>query len=984
MEADFGFEGALLVEGVERPPRSDSLQDFYDMLKEEYGEDDENFVEDSASGCAADYCSNVDGPIGRLADRKVETRADMKRGRDRDRSVSGQNENAIDAKKPKKRRKGAPLSVDSVAEFYGELLSWGLAELYNQSLTLPLSETRVQFNVAAQFYYYCRELVMEETAANASAGLQQIGRANSVTLRYVGDAFKRVGDLLMLITEVVYGSSDLTRPGSCFVIYPQHFKHQKFNFNASLGIGTDSTAKLSGIFGAVAPNREAAVSKKVPMYVHESYYSSMVENGMLQRGSIWVAHEVCNVITAHRMAAVCGEQPKPHFLSKILGGKIASHIIFDDAESRQTSVVVPGTSLPASRTNGVVCTSGIVPGHSLSGRASPTIIREGFAKHLNGSQLIALDDVVRNTCGDENIRPASGVAFKKKGSLCLVQGPPGCGKSTFLTALLEVLVLKKGKRVLACAPSNKAVCVLLEKFLAMKEFDPSHRDALTRIVLIGVEDKLDLDFTCSATADVNNKSSASPWALSAPTAAALRVFTNPQRASDMFAYRLGDRVSVVMQGLSTDLNHFLRRIEAMTNSEIKLQIRNINFFLDGCRSEIEATVERLKSICPRITKRELSPYFSVLFCIFDEISESDASIDSFITDFRNFIVSITAKLLEISAYVSCSDVGVLIAGEAVANADVVFCTLACSGQSIMRRVQQIEVMVVDEAAQALEPELCIAFSLYPDNLVLVGDPCQLSATLLSPRAQQQGRGNSTMKRLMNFCDRPFHLLSVQYRMHPQLSLLPNKLFYMGRISDSEHVINRKSLFGSQQGLSPWLENFAFFDVQGKEHTRDGLHRFSMSNIMEAQFIAKLLRYLAVSQLHVDISSQICVITFYSGQVAAINGSIKSEAEKLNDRTLADKMRAIKVLTVDSFQGSETDIVVLSFVRSNPKNSVGFLSDFSRINVAITRAKHNLFCVGNAQTLENCKLDYLRTLVRNSKERSKFFSAVEVSAMCFST
>jgi senataxin len=144
----------------------------------------------------------------------------------------------------------------------------------------------------------------------------------------------------------------------------------------------------------------------------------------------------------------------------------------------------------------------------------------------------------------------------------------------------------------------------------------------------------------------------------------------------------------------------------------------------------------------------------------------------------------------------------------------------------------------------------------------------------------------------------------------------------------------------------------------------------------------LLVFLATTYPHIDVSKQVGIITFYSGQVEAISRELKQEAQKLSDRSLAEKVRSTKVLTVDSFQGSETDIVILSFVRSNARNTVGFLSDFSRINVAITRAKHNLLCIGDAETLQNCKLDYLRSLVADSKARSMFFSSKDIDTAHF--
>jgi senataxin len=61
---------------------------------------------------------------------------------------------------------------------------------------------------------------------------------------------------------------------------------------------------------------------------------------------------------------------------------------------------------------------------------------------------------------------------------------------------------------------------------------------------------------------------------------------------------------------------------------------------------------------------------------------------------------------------------------------------------------------------------------------------------------------------------------------------------------------------------------------------------------------------------------------------------------------------IEINTVDAYQGREKDIIIISCVRGSQGRSLGFLNDYRRMNVAITRAKNFLWVVGNTRTLSN--------------------------------
>ena len=67
-----------------------------------------------------------------------------------------------------------------------------------------------------------------------------------------------------------------------------------------------------------------------------------------------------------------------------------------------------------------------------------------------------------------------------------------------------------------------------------------------------------------------------------------------------------------------------------------------------------------------------------------------------------------------------------------------------------------------------------------------------------------------------------------------------------------------------------------------------------------------------------------------------------------DPLLKDKQ--LKISTIDGFQGQERDVVYISLVRSNMKKEIGFLTDYRRMNVAMTRAKKMLVVVGDSGTI----------------------------------
>jgi superfamily I DNA and/or RNA helicase len=94
------------------------------------------------------------------------------------------------------------------------------------------------------------------------------------------------------------------------------------------------------------------------------------------------------------------------------------------------------------------------------------------------------------------------------------------------------------------------------------------------------------------------------------------------------------------------------------------------------------------------------------------------------------------------------------------------------------------------------------------------------------------------------------------------------------------------------------------------------------------------------------AEDIGIITPYSKQRFILQDSLYEYKLPLANRS------RIQIDTVDAFQGKEKDLIIISAVRSNNFNKIGFLSDKRRLNVMLTRAKRGLIIVGNVDTLES--------------------------------
>ncbi|XP_073000501.1 uncharacterized protein [Typha latifolia] len=278
-----------------------------------------------------------------------------------------------------------------------------------------------------------------------------------------------------------------------------------------------------------------------------------------------------------------------------------------------------------------------------------------------------------------------------------------------------------------------------------------------------------------------------------------------------------------------------------------------------------------------------------------------------------------------------------------------------------------DVVIIDEAAQALEPATLIPLQLLKSNetkCVMVGDPKQLPATVLSNVASKFLYECSMFERLQR-AGHPVIMLTEQYRMHPEICRFPSLHFYENKLLNGAQLASKSAPFHENHLLGPYM----FFDiVDGHECYGKNTGVQSLFNDSEADAVIEILKFLRKRYPSEFGYRKIGIITPYRSQLSLLRSRFSS---MFGPEVLSD----IELNTVDGFQGREVDILFLSTVRASESSvrssSIGFVADVRRMNVALTRAKFSLWIVGNARTLQTNP--HWSALIQNAKERKLFNS-----------
>lgn len=306
------------------------------------------------------------------------------------------------------------------------------------------------------------------------------------------------------------------------------------------------------------------------------------------------------------------------------------------------------------------------------------------------------------------------------------------------------------------------------------------------------------------------------------------------------------------------------------------------------------------------------------------------------------------------------------------------------GRMELFSLKHFHVAIIDEASQILEPQI---IGLLPrfDRFIMIGDHNQLATIVLQaplqseisePSLRDAGMldcRDSLFERLLRQCSRKgwqhaYVQLTLQGRMHEEIARFPATWFYSGGLLPAcEWQSSEWNLTCTSDHL--WERSVAngrtvFFSTQKIDRASSS----GKLNETEAMVIVELL--LSVRKIYEENGirfdpGNVGIIAPYRNQIALIK-------HKLSDSGLTDSEK-IMIDTVERFQGSQRDVIILSFCVNNP-GQLDYLTNLNhdgtvdrKLNVALTRARQQLFLIGNAGILQTHPV--YATLLHHYRDRT---------------
>lgn len=532
------------------------------------------------------------------------------------------------------------------------------------------------------------------------------------------------------------------------------------------------------------------------------------------------------------------------------------------------------------------------------------------------------------------------------GPLSLLQGPPGTGKTEFIAAFVHFLVEKLNvRRILLVSQSHEAVNTAAERI----------RKHCRRLG------------TSLEVVRFSNREGAVSHGLKDAYSHAI---TSEKRELFNAEYRY--RVAALSDALGLDAEFISKVVEA----ELKLfkQIDHLESLLKSFENVgDEEDIKALKPIAVELDetiRSKLHTDYGIALSKESNVSEAKSILLSNIyTEYG--VRPNEAKRVRALARI-CRDMQDALSAERV-NCDEFYArsrqlvtgTCVGIGQGHIGIHDNIyDFVIIDEAARSIASELAIAMQS-AKRVLLVGDHLQLPPlysdahkAALARRLGINDKHTELDEVLRSDFARAFNseygkqtsaTLLTQYRMAPPIGNLVSHTFYDGKLNNGDRVIPDvyEDAPNPLRSAVTWLDTSSLGEHANHQKSDRGV---SIYNRCEAEQVIDLLKQISESgQFLIDLSNLkdkddplIGVICMYAEQKRLIR-------QKFNQGIWSDGFKAlVKIDTVDSYQGKENRIIILSLTRSDKQKSLGFLRTPNRINVAMSRAMDRLLIIGNAE------------------------------------
>lgn len=530
------------------------------------------------------------------------------------------------------------------------------------------------------------------------------------------------------------------------------------------------------------------------------------------------------------------------------------------------------------------------------------------------------------------------------GPVGLLQGPPGTGKTRFIASFVHWLISKGGgQRVLIASQSHEAVNNAIESLLRLHKARGETRPSLLRIGSKGITDRIRPFHTSELREKYRVKFDAAAKSRFGQLTKAMgvdRTFASELFDLDKQVGTLARRLSVVQEALKEDEGQL-----AVDRERNRVQLTRVN---DAFKAAFKAVAgQETDGVLPLQTYDQL---VNALQMKYPNVSPADVTSAQRALKLTNdWLASLGSPGRNFEEFLA-------------KTRSVVSATCVGVGQTRIKiETQVFDWVIVDEAARCTPGELAVPIQM-AKRVLLVGDHLQLRPMMddhmlselkeAEPDVSLEELARSDFERAFTsiYGQSIGVRLTEQYRMDSAICDLVSECFYEDSGMRLETSEARKPVLQPTDFSLPWLSKPLIWvdgcgESMNSEYRPEGETSFHNRNEVDAVIV--VLERLATDKALVtalaklDDETPIGVICMYAGQ--------KRQIELAWSRRPFDPKfkRLVRIDTVDSYQGKENAIVILSLVRSNLTGTPGHVGIPNRCNVAVSRAQERLIIIGDA-------------------------------------